>query len=384
MAGALRDFDISIDQAELDDLKARLTNARFPEKETVNDWDQGVPLAYVRELVAYWRDEYDWRRCEAALNAYPNHIIEIDGVDIHFLHIRSPEADARPLLLSHGWPGSVIEFMDVIGPLSDPVAHGGKAEDAFHLVIPSLPGYGFSGKPEKSGWSVGKIAEAWHELMTVLGYDGWFAQGGDWGATITSAIGVQDRGGCKGIHLNMIVAAPPPDVMQNPTEEEQAAFARFGWYQEKDIGYATQQRTRPQTTGYGLADSPAGQMAWIIEKFHGWSDCGEEQNGHPENIFSRDALLDNVMLYWLTNTAASSARLYWESYSSPGLEPVHLPTGCSIHPMDIMRPSRRWAESRFKNIVYWNSLDEGGHFAAMERPDQFIEELRGCFRQMAR
>lgn len=383
MAGGIRDLDIQIDQAELDDLNVRLSNTRFPEKETVDDWDQGIPLSYVRVLADYWRGSYDWRRCEAALNAYPNHLIEIDGVDIHFLHVRSPEPDARPLLITHGWPGSVIEFMEIIGPLSDPVAHGGKAEDAFHLIIPSLPGYGFSGKPSKAGWSVEKIAESWHELMTALGYDGWFAQGGDWGGMITAAIGAQDKGGCKGIHLNMVVAAPPSEVTASPTEEEQAAFARLTWYQNKDNGYATQHRTRPQTLGYGLADSPVGQMAWIMEKFHGWSDCGEERDGHPENEFSRDAMLDNVMLYWLNNAGASSARLYWESFANPAYDEVQLPTGCSIYPLDIIRPSRRWAESRFKNIVYWDKLDRGGHFAAMERPEQFIEQIRACFRVIA-
>ncbi len=378
MTGLIRDFEISIDQAELDDLKARLTRARFPEKETVEDWDQGIPLAYVQELTDYWRDSYEWRRCEAALNAYPNHLIEIDGVDIHFLHIRSPEECARPLLLSHGWPGSVLEFMDAIGPLSDPVAHGGKAEDAFDLVIPSLPGYGFSGKPTVTGWSVEKIAESWHDLMAALGYDAWFAQGGDWGAMITSAIGSQNRGGCKGIHLNMIVAAPPPEVMQNPTEEEKSALARLALYRSKGAGYSKQQSTKPQTLGYALADSPTGQMAWIVEKFHQWSDC----DGHPENVFSRDHLLDNVMLYWLNNAGASSGRLYWHSFGNPGFNPVTIPTGCSLFPHEIMRASRRWAETRFKDIVYWNSLERGGHFAAMERPESYISEVRACFREM--
>ena len=383
MASEIRDLDIKIDQGVLDDLSTRLANTRFPEKETVDDWDQGIPLAYVRELTEYWRTSYDWRRCEAALNAYPNHLIEIDGVDIHFLHIRSPEPGARPLLLSHGWPGSVIEFMDVVGPLSDPVAHGGKAQDAFHLVIPSLPGYGFSGKPASIGWSVEKIAESWHALMTALGYDAWFAQGGDWGAMITAAIGAQDKGGCKGIHLNMIVAAPPPEVMESPTEEEQAALARLALYREKGAGYSEQQRTKPQTLGYALADSPSGQMAWIVEKFHQWSDCGDENGGHPENVFSRDHLLDNVMLYWLNNAGASSGRLYWHSFGKPDFSPVTIPSGYSLFPQEIMRASRRWAETRFKDIVYWNSLERGGHFAAMERPALFVDEVRACFREMA-
>lgn len=378
MTANIRDFTIDIPQSELDDLTSRLARTRFPEKETVEDWDQGIPLAYVEELVAYWRDSYDWRRCEAALNAHPNHLVEINGVDIHFLHIRSPEAAARPLLLTHGWPGSVVEFLDCIGPLSDPVAHGGKAEDAFHLVIPSLPGYGFSGKPAETGWSVEKIAESWHELMVALGYDAWFAQGGDWGAMVTSAIGAQNKGGCKGIHVNMIVAAPPPEVMQNPTEEEQQALARLALYRSKGAGYSKQQSTKPQTLGYALADSPSGQMAWIMEKFHDWSDC----DGHPEKVFSRDRLLDNVMLYWLNNAGASSGRLYWHSFGNPNLEPVEIPTGCSLFPHEIMRASRRWAETRFKDIVYFNSVERGGHFAAMERPEPFVEEVRACFGTM--
>lgn len=375
MTREIRDFLIDIPQQALDDLGARLANTRFPDAETVEDWDQGIPLGYVRELSDYWRDDYDWRRCEAALNAWPHHLIEIDGLDIHFLHIHSPEPDARPLLMTHGWPGSVLEFIDVIGPLTDPVAHGGKAADAFHLILPSLPGYGFSGKPTAPGWGVETIATAWHELMTALGYDAWYAQGGDWGSAVTATIAMQELGGCKGIHVNMVFAPPPPEVMQNPTEEEQAGLARLGWYQAKDNGYAILQASRPQTLGYGLADSPVGQMAWILEKFHGWSDC----DGHPETVFSRDHLLDNVMLYWLTNSAASSARLYWQSFHNRDAKPVHLPMGGSVSPKDILVPSRRWAGSLFKNIVYWNRLDNGGHFAAMERPALFVDELRACF-----
>jgi pimeloyl-ACP methyl ester carboxylesterase len=378
MADKIRDFEIAIDEAELDDLKLRLARTRLPEKETVDDWEQGIPLAYVRELVDYWRDGYDWRRCEDALNAWPNHLVEIDGVDIHCLHIRSPEQGARPLLMTHGWPGSVVEFMDAIGPLSDPVAHGGKAEDAFHLVIPSLPGYGFSGKPAETGWTVEKIAESWHELMTALGYDGWYAQGGDWGAMVTSAIGAQNKGGCKGIHLNMIVAAPPKEVLENPTEEEQTALARLALYRDKGAGYSKQQSTKPQTLGYALADSPAGQMAWIMEKFHDWSDC----DGHPENVFDRDRLLDNVMLYWLNNAGASSGRLYWHSFGNPSLDPVDIPAACSLFPHEIMRASRRWAETRFRNIAYFESVERGGHFAAMERPEAFVGEVRAAFRVM--
>ncbi len=378
MTAEIRDFKIDIDQAQLDDLHTRLAMARFPEKETVDDWSQGIPLTYVRELTDYWREDYDWRRCEAALNAYPNHLIEIHGVDIHFLHIRSPEENAKPLILTHGWPGSVLEFMDVIGPLSNPFAHGVEGTQAFHLVIPSLPGYGFSGKPTETGWTVQKIAEAWHKLMTALGYDAWLAQGGDWGAMVTTMIGAQDRGGCQGIHVNMVVAAPPKEAMENPTEQEQAALARLGQYRDTGAGYSKQQSTKPQTLGYALADSPVGQMAWIVEKFQEWSDC----DGHPEPEFDKDRLLDNVMLYWLNNAGASSGRLYWHSFAQPDPTPVTIPAGCSIFPHEIMRASRRWAETRYKNIVYWGEPERGGHFAAMERPALFVDELRACFNAM--
>ena len=369
MTGSPRPFTIKIEQAQLDDLKARLALARFPEKEIVDDWDQGVPLAYVEELAKYWRTQYDWRRCEAALNALPNYLIEIDGLDIHFIHVRSDNPDARPIILTHGWPGSILEFMDVIGPLS---------ED-YHLVIPSLPGYAFSGKPTTPGWDVAHIARAWDELMKALGYDRYFAQGGDWGSVVTCAIGEQALGGVAGIHLNMIPGRPDPAMLSDLTDLEKAIIARFQWYQEKDSGYSTQQRTRPQTLGYALADSPVGQMAWIVEKFHGWADC----DGDPESIFSRDHLLDNAMLYWLTNSAASSARLYWHSFANFSLGEIHVPTGCSLFPKELMRLSRRWAEGRYKNIVYWNELDCGGHFAAMEQPELFVAELRACFGAMA-
>ena len=379
MKEAIRDYKIDIQQTVLDDLHARLAMTRFPDKEPVDDWSQGIPLAYVEDVAAYWRDSYDWRRCEKALNQYPHYITEIDGVDIHFMHIRSPEPDARPLLMTHGWPGSIIEFMDVIGPLTDPVAHGGEAKDAYHLVTPSLPGYGFSGKPTKTGWGIETIAKAWDILMTRLGYDRYFAQGGDWGALVTSTIGVQNLGHCAGIHINLVVVgAPPEEVMKNPTPEEQASFKRFASYQTQGGGYAEIQRTKPQTLGYGLADSPVGQMAWVLEKFQGWADGGSS----PDDSFDRDRLLDNVMLYWLNNAGASSARLYRESFASPNVNPVEMPSGCSIFPNEIMTPSRRWAEQRFKNLLYWSEPDKGGHFAAMEVPEIFLQEVRGCFGNM--
>jgi len=365
-------FTVSIAQSALDDLQTRLALTRLPEKETVDDWDQGLPLSYAKELIEYWRNNYDWRRCEAELNRWPHFKAEIEGLDIHFMHIKSSRADARPMIMTHGWPGSVLEFVNVITALTEPED---SSQPAFHLVLPSLPGYGFSGKPTQAGWSVEKIAEAWDVLMRGLGYDRYFAQGGDWGAMVTSAIGAQNKGACAAIHVNMAVAAPPPEVMAEPTPFEAQSLMRAGWYQEKDSGYSKIQSTRPQTLGYALTDSPVGQMCWIIEKFHGWSDC----DGHPENVFSRDHLLDNVMLYWLNATAASSARLYWHSFAAGNLAEVPVPTGISAFPKELFRPSRRWAETRYKNIVYWNELEKGGHFAAMERPEIFIAEVRNCF-----
>jgi epoxide hydrolase len=364
-----RPFTIDIPKSQLDDLKARLALTRYPEKEIVDDWDQGIPLAYVQEVAAYWAKEYDWRRCEAWLNSLPNFLIEVDGLDIHFIHIRSANPAARPLILTHGWPGSVLEFVDVIGPLSQD----------YHLVIPSLPGYAFSGKPTAPGWSVDKIGAAWNDLMLALGYDRYFAQGGDWGSAVTCAIGGQNLGACAGIHVNMVVGAPPPEMMDDLTDFEKSALARIQWYRDKDTGYSIEQATRPQTVGYGLADSPVGQMAWILEKFHGWADC----DGHPETIFGRDHLLDNVMLYWLNNAAASSARLYWHSFRNFSAGEISVPAGCSLFPMELMRLSRRWAETRYKNIVYWNELPKGGHFAAMEQPELFVAELKACFGAMS-
>jgi epoxide hydrolase len=365
-------FSVKIPDYELEALQAKLSHTRLPEAETVSDWEQGIPLSYVSELVDYWRTDYDWRRCEAQLNRWPQFHAEIDGLAIHFLHIKSPRADARPLIMTHGWPGSVLEFMNSIEALTNPADVG---QPAFHLVVPSLPGYGFSGRPSERGWSVDKTAGAWDQLMRALGYDRYFAQGGDWGAMVTTAIGVQNKGACAAIHINMVVAAPPPDVMSSPTPYEAQALMRLGWYRENDNGYARIQGTRPQTIGYGLTDSPVAQMAWIVEKFQGWSDC----EGHPGNIFTKDQLLDHVMLYWLTATAASSARLYWESFNNPDMSPVNIPTGCSLFPMELFRPSRRWAETRFKKIAYWNELDKGGHFAALEQPEMFVAELRNCF-----
>ena len=378
MSEAIRPYRIEVEDAALDDLRTRLSRTRFPEAETVDDWSQGIPLAYVRELCAYWRLSYDWRRTEARLNALPQFKTELDGVDVHFLHIRSAAAQAKPLVMTHGWPGSIIEFMKVIGPLSNPAAHGGSDADAFHLVIPTIPGYGFSDKPTETGWGTDRIAAAWSVLMARLGHDRYFAQGGDWGAVIAASIGAHDPEHCIGVHTNMAVVAPTPEMLAEPTEQEQDAIAAQKFYQDWDSGYSRQQSTRPQTLGYGLVDSPAGQAAWIVEKFYQWTDCA----GHPEHVLSRDEILDNVMFYWLTGAGASSARLYWESFARDLISDVNVPAGMSVFPKEILKASRRWAETRFKDLRYFNVLDKGGHFAAFEKPEVFVQELRSCFATM--
>jgi pimeloyl-ACP methyl ester carboxylesterase len=342
-----------------------------------------LPLAYAQELCAYWQHDYCWRDRERYLNTFAQFQTRLHDLDIHFIHVKSAEPNALPLLMTHGWPGSVVEFHKVIGPLVDPVAHGGVAEDAFDVICPSLPGYGFSAKPIATGWGVEKIATAWNELMIRLGYERYFAQGGDWGSAVTTAIGLQNLGQCAGIHVNMPNAGAPKEALLNPTERDMVALAGAKYYADWGAGYSKQQSTRPQTLGYGLVDSPMGQATWIIEKFYEWTDC----DGHPENVLNRDELLDNVMLYWLSAAGASSARLYWESFGKAfgggNAKQVAIPTGCSIFPKEIVATPRSWAGERYTNIVYWNELDRGGHFAAFEQPQLFVEELRKCFRQMA-
>lgn len=377
MSQQIAPFRIAATDDQLEDLKRRLRATRLPERECVDDWSQGMPLAYTKEVASYWLQKYDWRTREALLNRFPQFKTEIDGLGIHFIHVRSPHVDATPLIMTHGWPGSIAEFHKVIEPLSDPTAHGGNAADAFDIVCPSLPGYGFSDKPTRSGWNVQRIARAWSELMSRLGYKRYAAQGGDWGSAITTCIGIQDSVNCIGIHLNMLFVPPDPEA-KDLTEKEKSAIASIKYYNDWDSGYSKQQSTRPQTLGYGLCDSPVGQMAWILEKFWSWTDC----DGHPENVLTRDELLDNVMMYWLTGSAASSARLYWESFRNVPTDPVTVPTGCSIFPKEILRTSRRWAEKRFRKLVYFNELDKGGHFAAFEQPDTFVREVRTSFRQI--
>lgn len=374
----IRPFKLAIAQSQLDDLNTRIDLARWPEKEAVDDWSQGTPLEALQDLVGYWRNGYDWRGCEARLNALGQFKTEIDGLDIHFLHVRSPHPQAMPLIITHGWPGSVIEFMGVIEQLADPVKFGGKAEDAFHVVAPSLPGFGFSGKPTRTGWGVEKIGRAWGELMQRLGYTRWVAQGGDWGSAVTTSIGVQKIAGCAGIHLNMPIGRPLPEDLENPSPAEIKALGALKHYQDWDSGYSTQQRTRPQTVGYGLVDSPIGLAGWIFEKMWAWTDNG----GSPFDALTRDQILDNLMLYWLPATGASSARLYWESFGSFAPQDIELPVAVSAFPKEILPTPRKWAERNFPNLVHWGDMDKGGHFAAWEQPDAFVREVRTAFALM--
>ena len=378
-------FRIDTPHEELDELRARLRSTRWPEREPVEDWSQGVPLAYLQDLCTYWAESYDWRRTEAELNALPQVRIGIDGLDIHALHVRSPRADAVPLVLTHGWPGSIIEFLDVIAPLTEPEAHGGDPGDAFHVVCPSLPGYGFSDKPSESGWGVERIAAAWATLMDRLGYQRFGAAGGDWGTSVSTLLGREHADRVIGIHLVPPLAPPDPSTFDDLTPGERAALQRLEHDAEWESGYSKEQSTRPQTIGYALVDSPVGLCAWIVEKFRAWTDC----DGHPENAVSRDRILDNLMLYWLPRTGASAARLYWESMrqvkewiSGDVVDVVDVPTGASVFPHELQRPSRRWAHRRFTDIRHWNELERGGHFAALEQPGLFVDELRTFFRSV--
>lgn len=371
---------IAVPEADLDDLRDRLARTRWPEPETVDDWSQGIPLAYVQEVCRTWRDDYDWRRCERELNGFEQLRFSAEGpsgtaLGIQVLHAPSAHPGAMPLVLTHGWPGSVVEFLGVIEALRDPTAHGGDAADAFHVVCPSLPGYGWSERPSEPGWGVDHIAGQWVELMGALGYERFGAQGGDWGSAVTTRLGADHGDHVLGIHLNMVSAGPGKE-REDLTEAERSALADMEEYRQWDSGYSTQQATRPQTLGYGLVDSPAGQAAWIIEKFWKWTD----NDGSPEDAIDRQRLLDNVMHYWLPGTGASSGRLYWESFRQFAGGLVEVPSGMAIFPKEIFRPSRRWAERRFTDIRRWSEMDHGGHFAAFEQPDAFVGEVRSFFR----
>ena len=374
---AIDPFDIRVEDAVLDDLRARLANTRFPDQIEGTGWERGTPAAYLAELVAYWRDTYDWRAHEARMNALDHFRTEIDGQPIHFIHARSPHADALPLLITHGWPGSVVEFLDVIAPLTDPEAHGGRADDAFHVIAPSLPGYGFSGPTRMPGWGTTRIAGAFAELMARLEYDRYGAQGGDWGAQVATRIGALDGEHCAALHLNMPVAGPPAEKV-TLSEQDQADLKSMQRFQAEEAAYAVEQSTKPQTLGAALADSPAGLCSWIVEKFRTWSDC----DGDPENAFTRDQLLTNVMVYWVTGTITSSLRLYWEYQKVDAKEPVpfvDVPTGVARYPKEVVLFPRAWVEKAY-NVTYWADMPRGGHFAAMEQPALFVDDVRAFFR----
>lgn len=377
----LQPFTVDIPETQLDDLRDRLARTRLPQQLPDAGWDYGTELGYLTELIGYWRDRYDWRRAEARLNAFPQFLTEIDGAQVHFLHVRSPEPDALPLVITHGWPGSVVEFLDVLGPLSDPVAHGGDPADAFHVVAPSIPGYGFSGPTRDRGWDPLRVARAWAQLMAGLGYERYGAQGGDWGSMISTQLGVADPEHVVGIHLNMLVAGPPPDTdLADLTAAEQDALASMATYDRIDSGYAKIQGTKPQTIGYALDDSPAGLLAWIVEKFRTWTDC----EGDVERSLTRDQMLDNVMLYWLTATAHSAGRIYYEATAGGSFSPrarIEVPVGVAAFPREIIRCPRSWAEAR-ANVVHWTDMPRGGHFAAFEEPALLVADVRDFFRPL--
>jgi len=385
----IRPFHVEIPEEELAEMRRRIAATRWPSKELVADRSQGVQLATLQKLARYWATEYDWRKAEATLNALPQFTTEIDGVEIHFIHVKSPHADALPLIMTHGWPGSVIELLDTVGPLTDPTAHGGRAEDAFDLVLPSLPGYGFSGEPTEVGWDPGRVAQAWAELMRSLGYTRYVAQGGDVGASVTDAMGRQAPEGLLGIHMNLLVtvlAGPQPAE----SKQERAAADALATFRTSGFGYFLEQATRPQTIGYALLDSPVAMAAWMLDHD---TDSYEKisrafVDGQPAGNLTRDHIIDNVTLYWLTGTGASAARSYWESGRAAALAAgqappeVTLPVGFTTFPGEIWRSPRSWVEHSYPNVIYFNEADKGGHFAAWEEPELFSAEVRAAFRSL--
>ncbi len=378
----MRPFRIEIPQADLDDLHRRLEAARWPTELPGVGWERGTPLDYLKELAEYWRSSYDWRAAEAKLNEFPQFITEIDGTDVHFLHVRSPEADATPVIITHGWPGSVAEFLSVIGPLTDPRSHGGDPADAFHLVIPSMPGFGFSGPAREAGWNVFRIASAWAELMRRLGYDSYIPQGGDLGAWVSLTLAGVDFAHVRGAHVNFLVTPPSgdPAEMASLSGDDLGRLGQMVKFLNEGSGYMKIQSTRPQTLSYGLTDSPVGQLGWIVEKFWEWTDSAKA----PEDAVDRDQMLTNVMIYWLTATAGSSANFYFEiadilpTAATPPSPPPPLPVplGVAVYARDASLPIRSFADRQFPNIVHWREYDRGGHFAAMEQPEVFISDLR--------
>ncbi|MFI6062209.1 epoxide hydrolase family protein [Streptomyces sp. NPDC051286] len=386
----IRPFRIKVQQKELNELRRRIRETRWPDRETVRDRSQGAQLAKMRPLVDYWGTKYNWRSLETRLNALPQYITEIDGLDIQFAHIRSPHADAMPMLMTHGWPGSIVELLKIIDPLTNPTAHGGRASDAFHLVLPTLPGYGFSGNPTKGGWNAARTARAFHELMLRLGYPEYVSQGGDWGAIISEVLAVQQPKGLLGIHVNM-PGTVPDDILRhlrnfdpapaNLSADETKAYDRLLHFYRDGFGYAAMMNQSPQTIGYALADSPVAMAAYYYDKIAEWTDS----DGEPEKLFTYDEMLDAISLYWLTNTGASSSRLYWEGAQAGGgpfnAVPIpKLPVAVTVFPGEIYPAPRSWGEQTFGNIIHWNEVDKGGHFAAWEQPNILTDELRTAFR----
>ncbi len=389
-ATAIHPFRIEVPEDQIADLRRRIAATRLPSSELVADRSQGVQLATIKALARYWSTEHDWRACEARLNALPQFTTEIDGVDIHFIHVRSAHEDALPLIMTHGWPGSVIELLETVGPLTDPTAHGGSAEDAFDLVLPSVPGYGFSGEPAELGWYAGRVAQAWPELMHRLGYTRYVAQGGDVGAAVTDAMGRQAPEGLIGIHTNLFVPGLAGGSFPQETEEERAAAAAGAAFRATGFGYFIEQATRPQTIGYALLDSPVALAAWMLDHDTDsyYKIAGAFVDGKPSGNLTRDNILDNITLYWLTGTGASAARSYWESGQATARAagqappPVTIPVGFTTFPGEIVATPRSWVEQAYPSLTYFNKVDRGGHFAAWEEPELFAGEVRAAFRQL--
>jgi pimeloyl-ACP methyl ester carboxylesterase len=389
-ATEIQAFHVEIPEEQLDDLRSRIAATRWPSKELVPDRSQGVQLATLQELARYWATDYDWRKAEAKLNALPQFRTEIDGVEIHFIHVKSPHENALPLIMTHGWPGSVIELLEAVGPLTDPTAHGGEAEDAFDLVLPSLPGYGFSGEPTQLGWNAGRVAVAWAELMHRLGYTHYVAQGGDVGAAVTDAMGRQAPEGLLGIHMNLLVTILAGGPMPSESEEERAALDAINTFKTSGFGYFLEQATRPQTIGYAVLDSPVALAAWLLDhdtdSYYKISSAFVD--GQPAGNLTRDRIVDNITLYWLTGTGASAARSYWEDGRAAALAAgqappdVSVPVGFTTFPGEIWRTPRSWVEHSYPNVIYFNEVDRGGHFAAWEEPQLFSEEVRAAFRSL--